>query len=71
MAATANVALAATTKVVAAGYLAASAAATAFCAIPITWVLIGVVAALGGLCAYMASVTKHTFACRKAVRLPE
>ena len=60
VAATANVALAATTKVVAAGYLAASAAATAFCAIPITWVLIGVVAALGGLCAYMASATKHT-----------
>jgi len=60
VAATANVALAATTKVVAAGYLAASAAATAFCAIPITWILIGVVAALGGLCAYMASATKHT-----------
>ena len=60
VAATANVALAATTKVVAAGYFAASAAATAFCAIPITWVLIGVVAALGGLCAYMASATKHT-----------
>ncbi len=60
VAATANVALAATTKVVAAGYLAASTAATAFCAIPITWVLIGVVAALGGLCAYMASATKHT-----------
>ncbi len=60
VAATANVALAATTKVVATGYLAASAAATAFCAIPITWVLIGVVAALGGLCAYMASATKHT-----------
>lgn len=60
VAATANVALAATTKVVAAGYLAASAAATAFCAIPITWVLIGIVAALGGLCAYMASATKHT-----------
>lgn len=60
VAATANVALAATTKVVAAGYLAASAAATAFCAIPITWVLIGIVAALGGLCAYMASTTKHT-----------
>ena len=60
VAATANVTLAATTKVVAAGYLAASAAATAFCAIPITWILIGVVAALGGLCAYMASATKHT-----------
>ena len=60
VAATANVALAATTKVVAAGYLAASAAATAFCAIPITWILIGIVAALGGLCAYMASATKHT-----------
>ncbi len=59
VAATANVALAATTKVVAAGYLAASAAATDFCAIPITWVLIGIVAALGGLCAYMASATKH------------
>ena len=60
VAATANVALAATTKVVAAGYLMASAAATAFCAIPITWVLIGIVAALGGLCAYMASASKHT-----------
>ena len=60
VAATANVALAATTKVVAAGYLAASAAATAFCAIPITWVLVAIVAALGGLCAYMASATKHT-----------
>ena len=59
-AATANVALAATTKVVAAGYLAASAAATAFCAIPITWILVALVAALGGLCAYMASATKHT-----------
>ena len=52
--------VAATTKVVAAGYLAASAAATAFCAIPITWVLVAIVAALGGLCAYMASATKHT-----------
>ena len=60
VAATANVALAATTKVVAAGYLAASAAATAFCAIPITWILVAIVAALGGLCAYMASATKHT-----------
>jgi TP901 family phage tail tape measure protein len=56
----ANIALAATTKVVAAGYLAASAAATAFCAIPITWVLIAIVGALVGLCAYMASATKHT-----------
>ena len=60
VAATANVALAATTKVVAAGYLAASAAATAFCAIPITWVLIAIVGSLVGLCAYMASATKHT-----------
>ena len=60
VAATANFALAATTKVVAAGYLAASAAATAFCAIPITWVLIAIVAALGGLCAYMANASKHT-----------
>jgi TP901 family phage tail tape measure protein len=57
---TANVALALTTKVVAAGYLAATAAAAAFCAIPITWVLIAVVGALVGLCAYMASATKHT-----------
>lgn len=56
----ANVALGATTKVVAAGYLAASAAATAFCAIPITWILIAVVGALVGVCAYMASATKHT-----------
>ncbi|MDE3274518.1 MAG: phage tail tape measure protein, partial [Verrucomicrobiota bacterium] len=56
----ANIALAATTKVVAAGYLAASAAATAFCAISITWVLIAIVGALVGLCAYMASATKHT-----------
>ena len=60
VAATANLALAATTKVVAAGYLAASAAATAFCAIPITWILIAIVGALVGLCAYMASATKHT-----------
>ena len=60
VAATANLALAATTKVVAAGYLVASAAATAFCAIPITWVLIAIVGALVGLCAYMASATKHT-----------
>ena len=57
---TANLALAATTKVVAAGYLAASAAATAFCAIPITWILIAIVGALVGVCAYMASATKHT-----------
>ncbi|MGN0847875.1 MAG: phage tail tape measure protein [Kiritimatiellia bacterium] len=56
----ANLALAATTKVVAAGYLAASAAATAFCAIPITWILIAIVGALVGVCAYMASATKHT-----------
>ena len=56
----ANVALAATTKVVAAGYLAASAAATAFCAIPITWVLIAIVGALVGVCAYMANASKHT-----------
>lgn len=60
MAGTANIALAATTKVVAAGYLAASAAATAFCAIPITWVLIAIVGALVGVCAYMANATKHT-----------
>ena len=60
VAATANLALAATTKVVAAGYLMASAAATAFCAIPITWILIAIVGALVGLCAYMASATKHT-----------
>ncbi|MBR2713669.1 MAG: phage tail tape measure protein, partial [Kiritimatiellae bacterium] len=58
----ANIALAATTKVVAAGYLAASAAATAFCAIPITWVLIAIVGALVGVCAYMANATKHTAA---------
>ena len=57
---TANLALAATTKVVAAGYLAASAAATAFCAIPITWILVAIVGALAGMCAYMASATKHT-----------
>lgn len=56
----ANIALAATTKAVAAGYLAASAAATAFCAIPITWMLIAIVGSLVGLCAYMASATKHT-----------
>ena len=62
LAGAANVALAATTKVVAAGYLAASAAATAFCAIPITWILVAVVGALAGLCAYMASATKHTAA---------
>ena len=60
VAGTANIALAATTKVVAAGYLAASAAATAFCAIPITWILIAIVGALVGVCAYMASATKHT-----------
>ena len=63
----ANVALAATTKVVAAGYLAASAAATAFCAIPITWILVVVVGALAGLCAYMASATKHTAALSDAM----
>ncbi len=57
---TANVALALTTKLVAAGYLAAASAAAAFCAIPITWVLIAVVGALAGLCAYMASASKHT-----------
>ena len=56
----ANLALAATAKVVAAGYLAASAAATAFCAVPITWILVAVVGALVGVCAYMASATKHT-----------
>ena len=56
----ANIALAATTKVVATGYLAASAAATAFCAIPITWILVAIVGSLAGLCAYMASATKHT-----------
>ena len=55
-------ALALTTKLVAAGYLAAASAAAAFCAIPITWVLIAVVGALVGLCAYMASATKHTAA---------
>ena len=59
---TTNVALALTTKLVAAGYLAAASAAAAFCAIPITWVLIAVVGALVGLCAYMASATKHTAA---------
>ena len=59
---TANVALALSTKLVAAGYLAAASAAAAFCAIPITWILVAVVGALAGLCAYMASATKHTAA---------
>jgi len=59
-AAVANVALAVTTKAVAAGYLAASAAASAFCAIPITWLLVAIVGALYGVCAWMSSATKHT-----------
>lgn len=62
VASVANLALAATTKTVAAGYLAASSAAHAFCAIPITWILVAIVGSLIGLCAYMASATKHTAA---------
>lgn len=56
----ANTALALTTKAVAVGYLAASAAASAFCAIPISWILVGIVASLAGLCAYMSNAAKHT-----------
>ena len=60
VAGTANLALAATAKVAAAGYLAASAAAQAFCAIPITWILVAIVGALAGMCAYIANATHHT-----------
>lgn len=56
----ANTALAFATKLVAAGYLAASSAAAAFCAIPITWILVAIVASLGGMCAYLSKASKYT-----------
>ena len=56
----ANLFLALTTKAVAAGYLAAGAAAAAFCAIPISWVLIGVGAALAGVVLWLSQAGKYT-----------
>lgn len=56
----ANLFLALTTKTVAAGYLAAGAAAAAFCAIPISWVLIGVGAALAGVVLWLSQAGKYT-----------
>ncbi|OQA81996.1 MAG: Phage-related minor tail protein [Lentisphaerae bacterium ADurb.Bin242] len=56
----ANLFLAFTTKAVAAGYLAASAAAAAFCAIPISWILIGVGAALAGVVLWLSQASKYT-----------
>lgn len=57
---TANLALAASTKTVAAGYLTATAAARAFCAIPISAVLIGAVAAIAGLYLWLSRAGKAT-----------
>jgi len=56
----ANLFLALTTKAVAAGYLAAGAAAAAFCAIPISWMLIGVGAALAGVVIWLSQAGKYT-----------
>ena len=56
----ANWLLALSTKAVAAGYLAATAAAAAFCAIPISWILIGVGAALAGVCMYLSNAARYT-----------
>jgi len=55
-----NLFLALTTKAVAAGYLAAGAAAAAFCAVPIGWVLIGVGAALAGVVLWLSQAGKYT-----------
>lgn len=56
----ANLFLALTTKAVAAGYIVATAAAAAFCAIPITWILIGVGAALVGVVYMLSQAGKYT-----------
>lgn len=56
----ANLFLALTTKAVAAGYLAATAAAAAFCAIPVSWVLIGLGAALAGVVIWLSLAGKYT-----------
>ena len=56
----ANLFLALTTKAVAAGYLIASAAATAFCAIPVTWILIAVGAALVAVVYALSRAGKYT-----------
>lgn len=56
----ANLFLALTTKAVAAGYMVATAAAAAFCAIPITWILIGIGAALAGLVIALSQAGNYT-----------
>ena len=56
----ANLFLAVATKAVAAGYLAASAAAAVFCAIPISWILIGVGAALAVVVYGLSRAGKYT-----------
>lgn len=56
----ANLFLALTTKAVAAGYLIATAAATAFCAIPVTWILIAVGAALVAVVYALSRAGKYT-----------
>lgn len=56
----ANLFLALTTKAVAAGYMAATAAATAFCAIPVTWILIGIGAALAGVVIALSMAGRYT-----------
>ena len=56
----ANLFLALTTKAVAAGYVLATAAATAFCAIPVTWILIGIGAALVGVVYMLSQAGKYT-----------
>ncbi len=56
----ANFLLAVSAKAVAAGYLAATAAAAAFCAIPISWILIGVGAALAAVVIGLSMAARHT-----------
>lgn len=56
----ANFLLAVSAKAVAAGYLAAMAAAVAFCAIPISWILIGVGAALAAVVIGLSMAARHT-----------
>ena len=56
----ANTALAVSAKAIAAGYLAANSAAAVFAAIPVSWVVIGIGAALVGLVYWLSQAGKYT-----------
>ncbi len=56
----ANLFLALTTKAIASGYMLATAAVTAFCAIPISWILIGIGVALAGVVIWLSQAGNYT-----------